>query len=108
MASTKDTQVGASGPALATDAVLKPSVALDDAIEVSGVDFDKYSKDKPISAADLVAGMKNMGFQATNLGVACDIINEMRAWKAHIQIPARSKDYHFPRIYFQPHFVGSP
>lgn len=77
----EDTQVGSTGPVLATDAVLKPSVSLDDAVEVSGIDFEQYPADKPISAIDLVAGMKNMGFQATNLGTACDIINEMRAWE---------------------------
>lgn len=77
----QNTQVGSTGPALATDAVLKPSVALDGAVEVSGVDFEKYGSSNPISAIDLVAGMKNMGFQASNLGTACDIINDMRNWE---------------------------
>lgn len=66
-------------PALATDAVLKPSVAMsDNDVPVSGIDFDKQSD---ISAADLVAGMARMGFQASALGRGCEIINEMRTWE---------------------------
>lgn len=66
-------------PSLATDAVLKPSVAMsDDAVPVSGIDFDKQPN---ISAVDLVSGMTNMGFQASALGRGCEIINEMIKWE---------------------------
>lgn len=69
-----------SKPALATDAVLKPSVEMSaDAAKVSGIEFDSY-KDN-ITAADLVDGMSNMGFQASSLGKACNIINEMIKWE---------------------------
>lgn len=68
-----------STPSLAADAVLKPSVAMgDNAVPVSGIDFDKQTN---ISAADLVAGMTNMGFQASALGKGCEIINEMIKWE---------------------------
>lgn len=66
-------------PALATDAVLKPSVAMADSdVPVSGIDFDKHPD---ISAVDLVAGMARMGFQASALGRGCEIIDEMRTWE---------------------------
>jgi deoxyhypusine synthase len=68
-------------PELATDAVLKKSVDMpSDSVAVSGVDFDD-PQNKNIRAVDLVDGMKNMGFQASALGKACEIIDEMRSWK---------------------------
>lgn len=89
MTDKKEPIVESTGPNLATDAVLKPSVSLDDAVPVSGVDFEKSPN---ISAFDLVEGMKNMGFQASNLGKACEIINEMRAWRGtHPETGAEQK-----------------
>ncbi|KAK9474366.1 Deoxyhypusine synthase [Dipodascopsis tothii] len=66
-------------PSLASDAVLKASEPVpESAVEVSGIDFNA-SKD--ISVKSLVQGMRNMGFQATAVGTACEIIDEMRAWR---------------------------
>lgn len=68
-------------PDLATDAVLKKSVDIsNEAIAVSGIDFDK-PENKNARASDLVDGMKKMGFQASALGRACEIIDEMREWR---------------------------
>ncbi|AAS50330.1 AAL036Wp [Eremothecium gossypii ATCC 10895] len=49
-------------------------------VEVKGID---YSKPDAIDmrASDLIKSMKTMGFQASSLGQACDIIDEMRAWR---------------------------
>lgn len=70
-----------NNPDLANDAVLKPSVDISaDAVPVSGIDYDK-AENKNIHAADLIAGMRNMGYQASSLSKACEIIDEMRTWK---------------------------
>lgn len=64
-------------PTGATDAVLKPSDPVpQDAIPVDGIDFDQF-KDRNISAAELVDGMINMGFQASHLGQAVKIVDGM-------------------------------
>jgi deoxyhypusine synthase len=74
-------EMSESKPALAADAVLKSSVEMpDDAVRVSGIDFDEPIN-KNVRASDLIDGMRHMGFQASSLGKACDIINEMRAWQ---------------------------
>lgn len=68
-------------PLIATDAVLVKSEPVpEDFVEVSGVD---YSQDAAYnsSASHLIDLMRNMGFQASLLALACDIINEMTAWK---------------------------
>jgi deoxyhypusine synthase len=68
-------------PAAATDAVLVKSVEMpQDAQKVEELDFNKF-KGRPITAEDLLEGMKHMGFQATSIGEAVRIINEMRAWR---------------------------
>ncbi|KAA8913837.1 hypothetical protein TRICI_003095 [Trichomonascus ciferrii] len=70
-----------NNPDLANEAVLKPSVDISaDAVPVSGIDYDQ-AENKNIRAADLIAGMRNMGYQASSLSKACDIIDEMRTWK---------------------------
>lgn len=70
-----------SKPELATDAVLKKSEEMPaDSVPVSGIDYSN-EKSKNIKATDLIDGMRNMGFQASSLSKACDIINEMREWK---------------------------
>ncbi|KAG8623361.1 hypothetical protein KVT40_008337 [Elsinoe batatas] len=62
-------------------AVLKPSDPLpEDASPVLGIDFDKHAG-KDITVADMVTGMESMGFQATSVGQAAKVINDMRAWK---------------------------
>jgi deoxyhypusine synthase len=73
MSTTED----GTAPKLATDAVLKPSQAVPEGSrEVRGIDFDDF-KDGSISVDSLVAGMANMGFQASSLAEAVRIINEM-------------------------------
>ncbi|CCF60579.1 hypothetical protein KAFR_0K02250 [Kazachstania africana CBS 2517] len=68
-------------PDILQDAVLKASVPVpDDFVKVEGID---YSKPEAVDmrASDLVNSMKTMGFQASSLGQACDIIDNMRQWR---------------------------
>ncbi|KAF2012601.1 Deoxyhypusine synthase [Aaosphaeria arxii CBS 175.79] len=68
-------------PSGATDAVLKPSDPVpEDAREVKGIEFDNYAG-RGITVQELVGGMASMGFQATAVGEAVRIINDMRAWR---------------------------
>ncbi|KAF2666282.1 Deoxyhypusine synthase [Microthyrium microscopicum] len=71
----------ASVPKSVTEAVLKPSETLpEDTRQVQGIDFNNYAN-RSIPVDDLVASMANMGFQATSLGEAVRIINNMRSWR---------------------------
>ena len=64
-------------PDAAQNAVLKPSeFATEGAQQISGVDFNQYA-DRDITVAELVDSMTNMGFQATSVGEAAKLINEM-------------------------------
>ena len=68
-------------PDILQEAVLMKSVPVPKgAVIVKGID---YSDDKAtdMRASDLVAAMKNMGFQATAVGRACEIIDHMRQWR---------------------------
>jgi len=66
-----------SAPASATDAVLKPSAPVPrDSREVQGIDFNQYAA-RSITVEELVGGYASMGFQATSVGEAVRIINEM-------------------------------
>ncbi|KAJ9642869.1 Deoxyhypusine synthase [Coniosporium tulheliwenetii] len=68
-------------PSKATDAVLKPSDPVPEgAQQVGGIEFNDYA-DHKMTVEDLVAGMANMGFQASAVGDAVCIINDMRAWQ---------------------------
>ncbi|KAI9825249.1 MAG: Deoxyhypusine synthase [Thelocarpon impressellum] len=70
-----------AAPGLATEAVLKPSHPVPEgAREVRGIDFNDHV-DGPISAVELVAGMASMGFQASAVGEAARIIDDMRSWR---------------------------
>lgn len=74
---TASSDLLAKAPAGATDAVLKPSDAVPEGSrEVRGIDFDNHAG-RQITVDDLVAGMANMGFQATSVGEAVRIINDM-------------------------------
>lgn len=67
----------ASAPAAATDAVLKPSEPVPEgAKEVQGIDFNEYAS-RAITVEELVGGYATMGFQATAVGEAVRIINDM-------------------------------
>ena len=77
MAGTQPKDSGNSAPADAKDAVFMTSDPVSEgAIPVQGIDFDRH-KENGISVVDLVDGMSNMGFQASALGDAVRIINEM-------------------------------
>jgi len=66
-----------SAPSAATDAVLKPSAAVPEGSrEVKGIDFNQYAS-RSITVEELVGGYANMGFQATSVGEAVRIINDM-------------------------------
>ena len=67
----------ARAPSVATDAVLKPSDPVAPGMrEVDGIDFDDYAG-RDLTVAELVAGMTNMGFQASAVTEATRIINDM-------------------------------
>jgi hypothetical protein len=64
-------------PSGAAAAVLKPSQTVPDGTpQVSGINFDQYSG-RDITASELLAGMTNMGFQASAVAEAVRIINDM-------------------------------
>lgn len=66
-----------ANPGMATEAVLKPSDAVDaSAKEVSGVNFDSH-KDHDITVNELLEGMTNMGFQASGVAESVRIVNDM-------------------------------
>ena len=68
-------------PSAATEAVLVQSVEMPkDAQQVEELDFNKF-KGRPLTADDLLQGMKHMGFQASSMCEAVRIINEMRSWR---------------------------
>lgn len=65
------------GPTVAQDAVFKKSEEVPEGSkEVQGIDFNHYA-DRDITVAELINGMTTMGFQATAVGEAVRIINEM-------------------------------
>ncbi|KAF2795641.1 Deoxyhypusine synthase [Melanomma pulvis-pyrius CBS 109.77] len=68
-------------PAGATDAVLKPSEPVPaGSRQVQGIEFNDYAQ-RSITVEELVGGMASMGFQATSVGEAVRIVNEMRTWR---------------------------
>ncbi|RYP04932.1 hypothetical protein DL764_004144 [Monosporascus ibericus] len=68
-------------PSQATDAVLVPSAELPQgAQKVEEIDFNDF-KGRPITVDDMVQGMRHMGFQASSMGEAVRIINDMRSWR---------------------------
>ncbi|KAI9671177.1 MAG: Deoxyhypusine synthase [Caeruleum heppii] len=70
-----------TAPTGATAAVLKPSDPLpSSARQVSGIEFNDH-RDTPLTIPALIAGMSNMGFQASAVGDAVRIINDMRSFR---------------------------
>lgn len=79
MAQIQDSSKESSNPApsAATAAVLKPSDPVPAGTRiVSGINFDQY-EGRNITAEELLAGMANMGFQASSVAEAVRIINDM-------------------------------
>jgi deoxyhypusine synthase len=71
-------------PEEATNAVLVPSDELPEgAQKVEEIDFNAF-KGRPITVDDIIQGMNNMGFQASAIGDAVKIINEMVSEKSHV------------------------
>lgn len=64
-------------PNAATDAVLKPSAPVSpEAKVIGGIDFNHYTN-KVLTVEALVGHMSGMGFQATAVSEAVQIINDM-------------------------------
>jgi deoxyhypusine synthase len=78
---SQDGAASGERPQLATEAVLKPSEKLPEGSrEVNGPDFNDFAG-RNITVAELMSGYSDIGFQASSLGDAVRIINEMRAWR---------------------------
>ncbi len=70
-------------PSSATAAVLVPSNELPvDSQKVEELDFNAFVG-RPITVDDLVSGMRHMGFQASSMGKAIEIINGMVRLLSH-------------------------
>lgn len=68
-------------PGLANEAVLKASDPIpEDSVVVKGIDYSK-PESRNARASDIIDGMKTMGFQASSVAKACEIIDEMRSWR---------------------------
>ncbi|PGH03594.1 deoxyhypusine synthase [Helicocarpus griseus UAMH5409] len=71
----------AAPPSSVTNAVLQASQPVPEGTRrVTGVDFNQHAG-RDITVAELVDGMTGMGFQASAVGDATRIVNEMRAWR---------------------------
>ncbi|ODV60405.1 deoxyhypusine synthase family protein [Ascoidea rubescens DSM 1968] len=65
----------------AEDFLFKRSIPVpDDFVKVQGIDYFQPSAFN-MNAKDLVKSMRTTGYQASSLGKACEIINEMRKWR---------------------------
>ncbi|KAG4428315.1 Deoxyhypusine synthase [Cadophora sp. M221] len=77
---TNQTEAQGAPPSTVTDAVLVPSNEMPKGSQkVEELDFNKFAG-RPITVDDLIGGMNNMGFQASSIGEAVRIINDMRTW----------------------------
>lgn len=64
-------------PPAAADAVFKPSDPMPQGVRmVRGIEFNDYNRGD-VTVNELVAGMAEMGFQASAVGDAVRIINDM-------------------------------
>ncbi|CCM04041.1 uncharacterized protein FIBRA_06199 [Fibroporia radiculosa] len=84
-------------PAGASAAVLKPSEPIpeDVAVSVEGPNFDQ-----PISLQHLLQSYKRIGFQASSLAKAIEIVNKMRQWRLSDEPVAEdeSEEYTSPEV----------
>ena len=98
MTNEKETAPSGAPPSTVTDAVLVPSNEMPEGSQkVEELDFNKF-EGRPITVDDLMSGMNNMGFQASSIGEAVRIINNMVrfvsldfrsvVWSQVISIPA--------------------
>jgi deoxyhypusine synthase len=66
-----------AAPSVSTAAVLKQSIEMPlGAQKVEELNFDDFAG-RSITVEDLISGTSNMGFQASSIGEAVRIINEM-------------------------------
>ena len=66
-----------AAPSSVTAAVLKPSTEMPEGSQkVEELDFNAY-KGRSITVEELLHGMRHMGFQASSIGEAVRIINDM-------------------------------
>jgi len=114
-------------PASVTDAVLVPSNEMPEGSQkVEELDFNKFAG-RDITVNDLISGMNNMGFQASSIGEAVRIINDMvsiplsrktspfssknftNKSAAHLERPRRPRpqNHNLPRLHQQPDFFRS-
>lgn len=78
-------EIQGAPPSTVTDAVLVPSNEMPkDAQKVEELDFNKFAG-RPITVDDLVSGMNHMGFQASSIGEAVRIINDMVRHPCHLR-----------------------
>ncbi|KAJ8660492.1 deoxyhypusine synthase [Lichtheimia ornata] len=83
-------------PTGAEAAVLLQSVEMpEDAVLIQGPDFNKK-----LSLSDLMASYRTMGFQASGLGEAIDIVEQMRRWRLSDEPIAEDEqeDYKDPKV----------
>ncbi|EHL03014.1 putative Deoxyhypusine synthase [Glarea lozoyensis 74030] len=67
-------------PSSVADAVLVNGSMPSGSQKVEELDFNAFAG-RPITVDDLMSGMNHMGFQASSIGEAVRIINDMRAWR---------------------------
>ena len=68
-------------PSVSTSAVLAQSASMpEDTPKCCGMDFSKTTAESQI-IDQIMESFKTTGFQATNLGLACERIEEMRQWR---------------------------
>jgi deoxyhypusine synthase len=74
---TANPEASGAPPSSVTEAVLVPSSEMPvGAQKVEELDFNKFAG-QPITVDDLMSGMNHMGFQASSIGEAVRIINDM-------------------------------
>ncbi|KAG9229887.1 deoxyhypusine synthase [Amylocarpus encephaloides] len=78
--SLPETTANGAPPPSASSAVLVRGQMPAGSQGVEELDFNKFAG-RPITVDDLLTGMNHMGFQASSIGEAVRIINDMRAWR---------------------------
>lgn len=77
MATPNPSVPGGAAPSSATNAVLVASEPVPEGThQVRGVDFDRF-QGRDITVAEMVDNMSHMGFQASAVGEATRILNDM-------------------------------
>ena len=104
--------------ATATNAVLRPSDPVPQGIRrVNGIEFNDYGG-RDITVKELVAGMADMGFQASAVGDAVRIINDMVRFYSDISriklmesiesvegSRNGQEDHHLSWLHLKPHLI---